>query len=138
MRAHDVRVSSNGAVTVHVRGSRQRDVKCRRAWEGHLAELAGALSGHAAWLFLPTLERRETSLISSLVSRARKSPEAPALKARRMRNTWLVDLIESRVMLTTIVSAAGIDSLNSLSPVLPFLSSAEATEAERQLRGLDA
>jgi hypothetical protein len=55
-----------------------------------------------------------------------------------MRNTWLVDLIENRVMLTTIVSAAGIDSLDALSPVLPFLSSAEATEAERQLRGLDA
>lgn len=138
VRAHDVRVAGNGAVVVHVRGPRQRIVQCRRAWESHLAERAGALSGEAAWLFLPTAGRRDTSLVSSLVSRARKSPEAPALRSRRMRTTWLVDLIESRVALTTIVAAAGIDSLDALSPVLPFIASAEAADAERQLRGLEA
>lgn len=139
VRTHDVRVAGNGAVVVEVRGPRPRIVQCRMGWEAHLAELkAHAVASKAAWPFLPTAERRDTSLVSSLVSRARKSPDAPPLKVRRMRTTWLVDLIESRVALTTIVAAAGIDSLDALSPVLPYLSSADVTEAERQPRGLKA
>ncbi|XVQ11151.1 hypothetical protein ACQP1W_00820 [Spirillospora sp. CA-255316] len=137
VRAHDVRVARNGAVTVHVRGPRPRAVKCRRAWELALAELVAGLSGQATWLFQPTVGRRSTSLVSSLVSRARKAPDSPAVNVRRMRSTWLIDLIENRVALDTIAAAAGLDSLDPLSPVLPFIASSDPAEAERQLRGME-
>ncbi|QKW32670.1 hypothetical protein HUT06_00310 [Actinomadura sp. NAK00032] len=136
VRAHDVHVMSNGGVTVRVRGLHQRDVKCRRVWEAPLAELAADLSGQPTWLFLPTVEHRKTSLVSSLVSRARKAPDAPPVKPVRLRATWLVDLIDSRVRFDVIASAAG-GSLEMLSALLPFTARTDPAEAERQLRGLE-
>ncbi|WP_165969120.1 tyrosine-type recombinase/integrase [Actinomadura sp. KC06] len=137
VRVHDVRVVGTGAVVVHVRGPRQRAVKCRRAWEPHLAELVANLSAQATWLFQPNVERRNTSLVSNLVSRARKAPDAPPVRASRLRATWLTDLIDSRVALDVIASVAGLDSLDALSPLMPFIARTDAAEAERQLRGLE-
>ena len=119
-----------------MRGAHQRTVKCRRAWEGSLAELAAELSGQAAWLFQPNLEHRSTSLVSSLVHRARKAPDAPPVKVHRMRATWLVDLLDSRAALDVIVGAAG-GSLEALSSLMPFTARTDPAEAERQLRGLE-
>ncbi|WP_326770760.1 hypothetical protein OG978_44485 (plasmid) [Streptomyces sp. NBC_01591] len=53
----------------------------------------------------------------------------------RLRSTWLVDLFESRVPITVIVAAAGVDTLHGFSRILPFLRGIPADEAAALLRG---
>jgi hypothetical protein len=139
VRVHDVRRSSEGAgpVIVVTRGSREREILCRRPWEGVLASAAGRLetTGVTKYLFRPNSYSRGTSTVTNFLARAQPSPNVPRLVMGRLRSTWLVELFEARLPITVIVAAAGVDTLHGLSRILPFLSAVPAEEAARLLRG---
>lgn len=129
-------IKGNGAVVVRVRGAREREVYCRRGYEKFLAELVEPLQGQAAYVFRPKVHTRETSMVSSFLSGLPRPDDVPGLSVKRLRATWLVDLLDRRVPLGTIMAAAGLTSLASLDAVLPFLGSTEAAEAGEYLRGI--
>ncbi|MEU3522180.1 hypothetical protein ABZ770_44335 [Streptomyces sp. NPDC006654] len=139
VRVHDVRRSSGGGgpVVVVTRGSRKREILCRRPWEGVLAAAADRLdnSGAAQYLFRPNSYSRGTNTVTNFLARAEPSPKVPRLVMGRLRSTWLVELFEERLPITVIVAAAGVDTLHGLSRILPFLSAVPAEEAARLLRG---
>ncbi|MER7662074.1 hypothetical protein [Streptomyces sp. NPDC096193] len=139
LRAHDIRHSPRmrGPVVVKTRGSRRREILCRRPWEAVLASSAerSETPGAASYLFRPNCHSRGTNTVTNFLARTKPSPGSPRLLMGRLRSTWLVDLFESRVPITVIVAAAGVDSLHGLSRILPFLSGIPADEAAALLRG---
>jgi hypothetical protein len=135
LRAHDVRRVEGGPVVVAVPGRRQRLVLCRRAWERVLAEAATHLDGQAAHLFRPGHHARGKNTVTGFLSHTHDAPGTPTLKMGRLRSGWLVELMESGVPLTTIVAAAGVDSLHALSRVLPFVRGVSVDQAAELLRG---
>ncbi|WP_254885669.1 hypothetical protein [Streptomyces sp. NA02950] len=139
LRAHDVRHSARmrGPVVVKTRGSREREILSRRPWEAVLASAAERLEtpGAASYLFRPNCHSRGTNTVTNFLARTKPDPGSPRLSMGRLRSTWLVDLFESRVPITVIVAAAGVDTLHGLSRILPFLSGLPADEAAALLRG---
>ncbi|MFF7601073.1 hypothetical protein [Streptomyces mirabilis] len=139
LRVHDVRAaaSGKGPVVVATRGSRKRDILCRRPWEGVLASAVDRLAtpGVAQYLFRPNCHSRGTNTVTNFLARSQPSPNAPRLVTGRLRSNWLVELFEERLPITVIVAAAGVDTLHGLSRILPFLPAVTAEEAARLLRG---
>lgn len=133
--AHDVRRPGNGAVVVAVRGRRERLVVCRRPWEQVLAEHAARFDGHAAYLFRPGVHTRAKNTVTNFLSRTHPAPGTPALKTGRLRASWMIDLIEENLPLTVILTAAGVDSLHSLSRILPYVRGTDPAHAAALLRG---
>ncbi|MEV7067307.1 hypothetical protein AB0N97_31585 [Streptomyces collinus] len=99
VRVHDVRRSSGGGgpVVVVTRGSRKREILCRRPWEGVLAAAADRLdnTGAAQYLFRPNSYSRGTNTVTNFLARAQPSPKVPRLVMGRLRSTWLVELFEA-------------------------------------------
>jgi hypothetical protein len=63
-------------------------------------------------------------------------PETPPITVRRLRNTWLVNHLTNRVDVFTLMRAAGLESLESISRLALFV--ADISDADRiaQLRGI--
>lgn len=139
LRVHDVRHAPDmrGPVVVKTRGPREREILCRRPWEAVLASAAKRLEtpGSASYLFRPNCHSRGTNTVTNFLARTKPGQGSPRLVMGRLRSTWLVDLFESRVPITVIVAAAGVDTFHGLSRILPFLSGPPADEAAALLRG---
>ncbi|WP_308122127.1 hypothetical protein [Streptomyces sp. TRM70350] len=139
LRVHDVRRTSSGSgsVVVATRGPRKREILCRRPWEGVLATAADRIdtTGTARYMFRPNCGSRGTNTVTNFLARTQPSPNVPRLVMGRLRSTWLVELLEERLPITVIVAAAGVDTLHSLSRILPYLNPVPADEAARLLRG---
>jgi hypothetical protein len=138
LRGHDVRCSpATGSVVVATRGSRRREILCRRPWEGVLAAAAKRLEtpGTASYLFRPSSLARGANTVTNFLARTKPSQDVPRLVMGRLRSTWLATLFHERVPITVIVAAAGVDTLHGLSRVLPFLTSPSPEEAAALLRG---
>ncbi|MER5462858.1 hypothetical protein ABT010_19670 [Streptomyces sp. NPDC002668] len=73
--------------------------------------------------------------MTNFLTRTKPSDGVPRLVMGRLRSTWLVGLFQSRVPITVIVAAAGVDTLHGLSRILPFLGGVPADEAAALLRG---
>ncbi|MGW0610411.1 hypothetical protein [Streptomyces sp. NPDC002788] len=123
LRTHDVREAPNGAVGVAVRGSRARVVLCRTAWVPVLTEATAWASqpGEARYLFRPASHARCTNTVTNFLARTKKQPGGSALVVGRTRATWLVDAIEARMHLPTLMAAAGLTTLRSIDRVLPYV-----------------
>jgi len=139
LRVHDVRRTSGGKgpVVVATRGTRKREILCRRPWENVLAAAADRIdtTGTARYLFRPNCGSRGTNTVTNFLARTQPSPNVPRLVMGRLRSTWLAELFEERLPITVIVAAAGVDTLHGLSRILPHLRSVSADEAARLLRG---
>ncbi|MEU5691076.1 hypothetical protein [Actinosynnema sp. NPDC020468] len=123
---------SNGAVVVAVVGRRERLVVCRHTEEDELAELAeGAAAGY---LFSHNAVRTK-NLTATVLARAHRREDTPPIRVSRLRNTWLSARLAERVPVTTLLSAAGLDSLASLDRLLPHLPPVGEAQSERYLRG---
>lgn len=126
-------------VMVTVRGRRARLVVCRRAWERVLADQAEhalRIGGEpGGYLFRANAAVRGGNIVTNFLARTHAAPGVPPLKTARLRATWLVGLIEAGVPLTVIVSAAGLDTLHSLTRLLPFVRSTDPGQAATLLRG---
>lgn len=112
-------------------------VLCRRPWESVLSAAAERLEtpGNASYLFRPNCHSRGTNTVTNFLTRTKPSDGVPRLVMGRLRSTWLVGLFQSRVPITVIVAAAGVDTLHGLSRILPFLGGVPADEAAALLRG---
>jgi hypothetical protein len=135
----DAPVGAADQVMVAVRGRRARLVVCRHAWErvlGDQAEHALRIGGEpGGYLFRANAAVRGGNIVTNFLARAHAAPGVPPLKTARLRATWLVGLIEAGVPLTVIVSAAGLDTLHSLTRLLPFVHAADPGQAASLVRG---
>ncbi|MCP2340659.1 hypothetical protein [Actinomadura rupiterrae] len=135
LRAHDIRRPGNGAAVVHIRGRRERQVVCRRAWERPLLHEAARFDGQVSYLFRPRSGARGKNTVTNFLARCHHAPSTPTLVMGRLRATWLVELIEQCVPLPVIVAAAGLDTLHGLSRILPHVRGMAAGPAADLLRG---
>ncbi|MFF3373508.1 hypothetical protein ACFYXF_11230 [Streptomyces sp. NPDC002680] len=136
LRTHDVRTASNGAVAVAVRGPRARVVLCRTAWGPVLTEAAAWASrpSQARYLFRPGSHSRGTNTVTNFLARSKRSPGTPALVMGRARATWLVDAIEARMHLPTLMAAAGLTTLRSIDRILPHVRNLAPEQAAAMLK----
>lgn len=136
LRTHDVREASNGAVAVAVRGPRARVVLCRTAWAPVLTEATAWASrpGQARYLFRPGSHTRGTNTVTNFLARTKKPPGTPPLVIGRARATWLVDAIEARMHLPTLMAAAGLTTLRSIDRVLPHVRNLSPDQAAAALK----
>lgn len=134
VRAEDVTVDDTGAVAVAVAGTPGRTVVVTARYEKTLRRAAKATPA-GAFVFLPKRTRTKNDVVSAFVSRTHTPRGYPPVRARKMRNTWLVRHLVNRVDVTTLMQAAGLESLESISRLAQFVP--VPTEAERisMLRG---
>lgn len=137
-RVHDVRQAAKGAVAVAVRGRRARLMLCRRSWAPVLVEAAAgsAMPSAARYLFRPNSHTRGANTVTHFLARAKFSPGTPPLVMGRARATWLVDAIEARMHLPTLMAAAGLTTLRSIDRILPYIRNLPADDAAAALREL--
>jgi len=97
-----------------------RSVPVLQEWEAPLRE---ALQNHGVdgYLFQTGANRDEPHLLTAFI-RATSGLEIKPVP-QRLRATWLVTQLEARVPLAALLEAAGLNSLESLTPYLPFLES---------------
>ncbi|MFE0641230.1 hypothetical protein ACFW2Y_06405 [Streptomyces sp. NPDC058877] len=138
LRTHDIREAPNGAVAVSVRGRRKRIVLCRNAWAPVLTEATAwaSLPGQARYLFRPASHARGTNTVTNFLARTKRTPGTPALVMGRTRATWLVDAVESRMHLPTLMAAAGLTTLRSIDRILPYVRNLPPDQAAAMLREL--
>lgn len=138
LRAHDVRVAPNGEVAVAVRGRRGRLVLCRTSWAPVLADAAAqaAEPGQVRYLFRPSGYARNPNTVTNFIARTKTSPGTPPLVMGRARATWLVDAIEARMHLPTLMAAAGLTTLRSIDRIMPYVRNLTAEQAAAALKGL--
>ncbi|KUO21501.1 hypothetical protein [Streptomyces dysideae] len=136
LRTHDVREAPNGAVAVAVRGQRARVMLCRTAWAPVLTEATAWASrpGEARHLFRPSSHARGTNTVTNFLARTKKPPGSPPLVMGRTRATWLVDAIEARMHLPTLMAAAGLTTLRSIDRVLPYVRNFTPEQAAAALK----
>lgn len=133
----NVRLLDSGMVVVDVPGSRSRLVVCRRSWEGSLADTQGAVS-ESRYIFRPGRESASKNGISHWLDKLPHHPSVGRVSTARLRTTWLVELLNERLPLAVIVQAAGLTTLQSLSPYLRYLDATSADAAARMMRGASA
>jgi hypothetical protein len=88
-----------------------------------------------AFVFLPKRTRTENDVVSAFVARSSTPSGTPAIKARRLRNTWLVERMTDRVGVFTLMQAAGLQSLESISRLAVFVPQPDESTRIAQLRG---
>nr|WSX50864.1 hypothetical protein OG409_19075 [Streptomyces sp. NBC_00974] len=137
-RTHDVREAPNGAVAIAVRGRRARLVLCRRSWAPVLTEATAwaSVPGTARYLFRPSSHTRGANTVTHFLARVKFSPGTPPLVMGRARATWLVDAVEARMHLPTLMAAAGLTTLRSIDRIMPHVRNLSADEAATALREL--
>lgn len=120
-------------VTAH-RGTRV--VTCDQAWEHRLLNLvANTQAGHplaSPWRNTPTNAR---VLQNSLASGQHTNPPTAWFSARSLRNTWLVARLTEGTPIPTLMTAAGVESIEALKAFLVFVPAASAAERAAALRG---
>lgn len=138
LRTHDVRTAPNGTVAVAVRGPRARLVLCRASWASVLTEAAAwaSVPGQTRYLFRPGCYARATNTVTNFVARAKASPGTPPIVQGRTRATWLVDAVEARMHLPTLMAAAGLTTLRSIDRIMPHVRNLTAEQAAAALKEL--
>lgn len=138
LRIHDVREAPNGAVAAAVRGRRNRIVLCRNAWAPVLTESTAWASrpGQARYLFRPASHARGANTVTNFLARTKRTPGTPVPVMGRARATWLVDAVEARMHLPTLMAAAGLTTLRSIDRILPHVRNLAPDQAATLLREL--
>lgn len=138
LRTHDVRTAPNGAVAVAVRGPRTRLVLCRSSWASVLAEATSwaSVPGQARYVFRPNCYARGTNTVTNFLARTKTSHGTPSLIQGRARATWLVDAVEARMHLPTLMAAAGLTTLRSIDRIMPYVRNLTAEQAAAALKEL--
>ncbi|MGP3967409.1 hypothetical protein [Streptomyces sp. 6N223] len=111
-----------------------RRVVCRMAWEDVLADLAH--TADTAYLFRPRRKvEASKNLVSSWPARHRPSGGLPRLSARRLRSTWIVELLRERIDPAVVAMAAGMKSPAGLAAYHRWVPPIRDEEVDRLLRG---
>jgi hypothetical protein len=130
VRCTDVIVDAAG-VLVRVSSGRTRSVPVLPEWESVLKDRVLELN-RDGYLFRNDLVNRGKNLISSAV--ADSAPGTVRPQSQRMRSTWLVRQMTAGTSLTTLVEAAGIESLEALTRYLRFVPKTKSADSMRALR----
>lgn len=135
LRRESVVVSPDRVVTISVTNEgRVRTVPVAARYEKSLAKAIKDLPGES-FVFLPKRASTENDVVSAFVSRSSRPDGTPTVRARRLRNTWLVQHLTNRVDVSTLMQAAGLQSLESISRLASFVPQLSDDARTAQLRG---
>ncbi|QYF74870.1 hypothetical protein [Cryobacterium sp. PAMC25264] len=135
LRRESVSVSPDRVVTITVTNDgRARSITLRARYEKSLAKTILDLPS-AAFVFLPNRTSTETNVVSAFVSRTSRPTGTPTVRVRRLRNTWLVQQMTDRVDVFTLMEAAGLQSLESISRLASYVPRPSDEARASQLRG---
>ncbi|MDQ0934084.1 hypothetical protein [Streptomyces turgidiscabies] len=96
----------------------------------------GSATSSLRYLFRPGSHARGTNTVTNFLARAKKPPGAPPLVMGRARATWLVDAVEARMHLPTLMAAAGLTTLRSIDRILPHVRNFSPEQAAAALKEL--
>jgi hypothetical protein len=131
VRTGHLRRLDSGAIVVTVPGT-ERLIVCRAAWEDVLVHAADRPGD--AFVFRPRRAARHAkNLFSSWTARHRPTGGLPALSVRRLRSSWIVELMSARIDLG-VVAAAGM-SASALARYSYFVPALDQPTAVALLRG---
>ena len=137
LRRDFVELHPDGAVEVHVHidGDFKRSVIVASPFDSQLAELVGPLDGNRM-VFLTDRTRTVNDVVSAFTSKLAAPPGTPPITVRRLRNTWIVNHLTNRVDVFTLMRAAGLESLESVSRLAMFVPDISDADRIAQLRGI--
>ncbi|MER5426295.1 hypothetical protein [Streptosporangium roseum] len=132
VRTGHLRRLACGAVVVAVPGT-ERLIVCRAAWEDALAHAADQPGDR--FVFRPRRTARHAkNLFSSWTARRTPTGGLPALSLRRLRSSWIVELLSVRIDLGVVATAAGM-STSALARYQHFVPALDGPTAVALLRG---
>lgn len=132
VRTGHLRRLDSGAIVVTVPGT-ERLIVCRAAWEDVLAGATGRFGD--AFVFRPRRAARHAkNLFSSWTARHTPTGGLPALSVRRLRSSWIVELLSARIDLGVVAAAAGM-STSALARYQHFVPALDEPTAVALLRG---
>ncbi|NBE99774.1 hypothetical protein FE391_40295 [Nonomuraea sp. KC401] len=132
VRTDHLRRLDSGAVVVTAPGA-QRLIVCRAAWEDVLAGAADQDSD--TFVFRSRRAARHArNLFSTWTARHPPTGGLPALSVRRLRASWIVELLTARIDLGVIAAAAGM-SASALARYHHFVPALDEPTAVALLRG---
>ncbi|WP_431934565.1 hypothetical protein, partial [Nonomuraea jabiensis] len=132
VRTGHLRRLDSGAIVVTVPDT-QRLIVCRAAWEDVLIHAADQPGN--AFVFRPRRAARHAkNLFSSWTARHRPTGGLPALSVRRLRSSWIVELLSARIDLGVVAAAAGM-SASALARYQHFVPALDQPTAVALLRG---
>ncbi|WP_043628604.1 hypothetical protein [Nonomuraea candida] len=108
VRSGHLRRLHSGAVVVTVPGT-QRLIVCRAAWEDVLVHAADQ-PGDRFVFRRRRAARHAKNLFSSWTARHTPTGGLPALSVRRLRSSWIVELLSARIDLGVVAAAAGMST----------------------------
>lgn len=129
-----VRTDGSLELTVFVNGDLKRRVVVSAEFEEIIATQVGDLPDDT-FVFLPQRSRTENDVVSAFVAKTLHPRGTPTVTVRRLRNTWLVTQMVNRVDVLTLMEAAGLQSLESISRLAQFVPRPTADQRDAQLRG---
>ncbi len=86
-------------------------------------------------MFLPQRTRTENDVVSAFVARTSRPKGTPQVSVQKMRNSWFVTHMTNRVNVLTLMEAAGLQSLETISKLAIFVPRPSTNERDAQLRG---
>jgi integrase len=135
LRRASVTVGPDRVVTIEVTGEdKSRMVPVTARYERSLAKAIENIPGED-FVFLPNRTRTGNEVVSAWVARSLTPTGTPVVRVRRMRNTWLVGHMANRVDVLTLMEAAGLQSLESVSRLAAFVPRPSDEARTAQLRG---
>ena len=136
LRRDAVTVRADGSVelTVFINGDLKRRVVVSAEFEEIIATQINDLQDDS-FVFLPQRSRTENDVVSAFVAKTLHPRGTPTVTVRRLRNTWLVTQMVNRVDVLTLMEAAGLQSLESISRLAQFVPRPTADQRDAQLRG---
>lgn len=125
LRLEDVEQREHTSIAI--RGARPRVVTMLDLW---VSDLTVADDEPHKFVFRPSRRSTSKNVVSHFVSRA-PGPLRP--QPQRLRATWIVRHLEAGTNVVTLMSAAGVDSLEAFTRYVGFVSVPDETSSQRQL-----
>jgi hypothetical protein len=137
VQRQSVSMHDDGTVTINVvvKGEHKRQVVVSAEFEKTIAKQVQGLPPEA-FVFLPRRSRTENDVVSAFVARTTHPTGTPSVTVRRLRNTWFVTQLTNRVDVLSLMDAAGLESLESISKLARFVPRPTSDERIAQLRGV--
>jgi integrase len=136
LKTEQVHVADSGLVEIDivVKGESKRRVVVTSQFERVIAKAVKKRTPEES-VFLPQRARTNNAVISAFVGRTSRSPGTPTVTVRRLRNTWFVTQMTNRVDVLTLMEAAGLQSLETISRLAHYVPRPTAADRDAQLRG---
>ena len=136
LRNDAVTIGDDRSVTINIaEGGRPRQIPVAARYEKALTKAVKGMPGER-FVFLPQRTRTENDVVSAFVARTSRPTGTPTVRVQRLRNTWMVQQMTNRVDVLTLMEAAGLKSLETISRLASFVPRPSDAERTAQLRGV--